>query len=77
MTIRFLQTVASENPSFPFQAGQVINVPAPSGYLLSLCDGVRAEVVRTDDTERAVQAPAEQPEPRIVHRSRGRRARVH
>jgi hypothetical protein len=77
MTIRFLQTVASENPAFPFQAGQVIDVPAPSGYLLSLCDGIRAEVVRTDDTEHAVLAPAEQPEPRILHRSKGRRARVH
>jgi hypothetical protein len=75
MTIRFLQTVESENPGFPFMAGQVITVPAPSPYLLSLLDGVRAEVVPTDDTERAVVPALEQPEPVTVkgRRTRGRR----
>ena len=68
MTIRFLQAVASENPSFPFMAGQVIEVTAPSPFLLSLLDGVRAEPVKDDD-ERAVAVEAETPEPK---RKRGR-----
>lgn len=63
MTIRFLQTVASENPAYPFQAGQIITVAAPSAYLLSLLDGVRAEVVKAD-LERAVDVAPEQPEVR-------------
>lgn len=45
MTIRFLQTTPSELRDFPFQAGQVITVPTPSRFLLSLLDGVRAEAV--------------------------------
>jgi hypothetical protein len=75
MTIRFLQTVASDCPEFPFQAGQQIEVAVPSAYLLELCDGVRAVVVRTDDTEQAVMPRAETPEP--VRTKTRRRARVH
>lgn len=71
MTIRFLQAVPSENPEFPFQAGQVIEVACPSPYLLSLLDGVRAEVVRTEGEEVAVEPEAERAEP---VRRRGRRA---
>lgn len=63
MKIRFLQTTPSEHTEFPFQAGQVINVESPSDYLLSLLDGVRAEPVPDDQTERAVEATPEQPEP--------------
>ena len=63
MQIRFLQTVPSENPSFPFIAGQTITVTQPSRFILNLIDGVRAIVVRADDTERAVAPDAEQPEP--------------
>ena len=73
MTIRFLQTVASEASDFPFQAGQVIHVTAPSLFLLELCDGIRAEIVRDDATERAVAPVMTQPEPI----RRGKRARVH
>jgi hypothetical protein len=54
MRIRFLQTTRSENPNFPFQAGQVIDVPAPSPFLLSLLDGVRAEVIKDTEPEYAV-----------------------
>jgi hypothetical protein len=72
MTIRFLQTVASENPEFPFMAGQVIDVPAPSAFLLGLVDGVRAEAVKTDNTERAVVDELETPEPVLVKRGRKR-----
>lgn len=63
MVIRFLQTVASEHPEFPFQAGQVIAVACPSRFLLSLVDGVRAEAVPTDETERAILPAPQQPEP--------------
>jgi hypothetical protein len=71
MTIRFLQTCESERPGMPFMAGQTITVDAPSPFLLSLLDGVRAEVVRTDNAERAVEPAAETPEP--VETKRGRR----
>ena len=72
MVIRFLQTVASEHPEFPFIAGQVITVACPSPFLLSLVDGVRAEAVPTDPTERAIEPQRRQPEP-----VRGRRAKGH
>ena len=68
MQIRFLQTCASESPDFPFMAGQVITVPVPSPFLLSLLDGVRAEAVKAED-ERAVAPEQEMPEPQ----KRGRR----
>jgi hypothetical protein len=77
MTIRFLQTCQSENPAFPFMAGQVIHVPAPSAFLLGLVDGVRAEAVKTDDTERAVIDEIhawETPEPVLV-KKRSKRVR--
>lgn len=70
MVIRFLQTVASENPDYPFHAGQVITVACPSPYLLSLVDGIRAEAIPTDSTERAIMPTPQQPEP---IRARGRR----
>ena len=73
MQIRFLQTVASENPNFPFVAGQLVTTTAPSEYLLSLIDGVRAIVIRSDDTERAIAPDDEQPEPK---RKRGRPKRA-
>ena len=63
MVIRFLQTTPSENPDFPFQAGQIISVTAPTRFLLSLIDGIHAEVVRTDDIERAIEEPVAVPEP--------------
>jgi hypothetical protein len=73
MVIRFLQTVPSENPDYPFMAGQVIAVACPSTFLLSLLDGKRAEVVRTDATERAIEPPIERAEPK-AQRGRKRRA---
>jgi hypothetical protein len=65
MTIRFLQTVPSGNPNFPFQAGQIITIDDPAPFM-HLLDGVRAEVVSTDTTERAIEPDAEQPEPAKV-----------
>lgn len=63
MQIRFLQTCPSENPNYPFLAGQLVTTTAPSEFLLSLVDGVRAVMVRTDHTERAIAPEADQPEP--------------
>jgi len=63
MTIRFLETTPSEHPDFPFVAGQIIYVDAPSRFLLKLIKDKRAQVIRTDDTERAIAPETEQPEP--------------
>lgn len=63
MKIRFLQTVASENPDLPFQPGQIIQVETPSPYMLSLLDGLQAEILRTDESEQAIELEQEQPEP--------------
>jgi len=63
MRIRFLQTCPSANPDVPFQAGQVIDVAEPSPELLELLDGVQAVVLPSDDSERAIEPDAEQPEP--------------
>lgn len=63
MTIRFLQTCASENPEYPFQAGQIITVTVPSDFLLGLLDGVRAEIIPADVLEMAVAPVTERPEP--------------
>jgi hypothetical protein len=60
-------------PDYPFMAGQVIAVACPSKFLLSLLDGKRAEVVRTDETERAIEPPIERAEPK-AQRGRKRRA---
>ena len=72
MKIRFLQQVASDNPAFPFQAGQEIDVPVPPPFLVPLLDGVHAVVVPDDETERAVEEIPEQPEPARV---KGKRVR--
>lgn len=74
MTIRFLQTCASENPAFPFQAGQLITVAVPSVYLRSLLDGVRAEIVAEDVLELAIESDPTRPEP---DRPKGRRYARH
>jgi hypothetical protein len=63
VTIRFLQTCSSENPSFPFQAGQVITVTRPAPSMLDAITAGWAEVVREDATERAVVPAGERPEP--------------
>lgn len=53
MTIRFLETVDSGTPSFPFMPGQVISVAVPSEQMLaSLRDG-RAEVLGDITPEQA------------------------
>jgi hypothetical protein len=72
VTIRFLQTVPSEHPDFPFMPGQVINVPAPSPSMQQALRGGLAEIVRAED-ERAEAPAVESPEP---VRRKGRK-RVH
>ena len=75
MIIRFLQTCPSGSPEYPFQAGQTIEVAVPPPFLLELCDGIRAVIVKTDHTERAVAPAVEQPEP--VRKGKKPSARVH
>jgi hypothetical protein len=71
MRIRFLETCPSANPERPFQPGQVIDIEHPSAELLACVDGVRAVALPTDDSERAVEPDAEQPEPvRVKGRKR-------
>ncbi len=59
MRIRFLQVVASPQPEFPFQIGQVINIDEPWPALLAALDGVQAEVLRDDAPELAVMGTGE------------------
>ena len=75
MTIRFLQTTASENPDFPFQPGQVVTVACPTPFLLDAIARGEAEVVKTDETERAIAPEPETAEP-VTQKGR-RRASVH
>jgi hypothetical protein len=70
MTIRFLQTVPSENPEFPFQAGQVISLPVLPSYLRDHIKAGRAVLVTEDRIERAITPDPEYAEPVRV---RGRR----
>jgi hypothetical protein len=70
MQIRFLQTCASDNPDYPFMAGQVIDVPALSRLLQSHVFTGLAEFVREDETECAVVVAAEVPEPKKRGRTR-------
>jgi hypothetical protein len=62
MTIRFLQTVPSENPEWPFMAGQVIDVPAPSPSMQDALRNGTAELVKAED-ERGEAPAVEIPEP--------------
>jgi len=63
MRIHFIRTCPSDNPDVPFQPGQVITVEHPSPELLALLDGVNAEVLPSDASERAIAPDDEQPEP--------------
>jgi hypothetical protein len=56
MTIRFLQTVDSLTPGFPFMAGQVITVEQPPRELLAYLNDGRAEVLGDVTPERATVA---------------------
>lgn len=64
MTIRFLQTCPSENPDYPFMAGQVISVACPTPLIRTHLANGMAEAVKTDDTERAVAPEIEPAEPK-------------
>lgn len=74
MQIRFLQTTPSENADYPFTAGQVITVSVPSPFLLSLCDGIRAELVRDAGEEYAAIEPSERAVVKTAKRKRHRAA---
>lgn len=75
MTIRFLQTCASENPDYPFMGGQEFTFTGPPPPIFAqYLDGVQACVVRADPTELAVEPEPETAEPvRAKVRRRKRR----
>ena len=56
MTIRFLETVDSGTPSFPFMPGQVISVAVPTEQMLASLREGRAEVLGDVTPERATVA---------------------
>jgi hypothetical protein len=62
VTIRFLQPASSESPDFPFQTGQVITVACPTPSMLDAIAKGFAEVMKVDETERAVMPASETPE---------------
>lgn len=66
MKIRFLRTTPSGVEGFPFQAGQIIDVPAPTPDQLAWLDGVQAEALKEVEPETAVVRDPE----RAVKRTR-------
>lgn len=67
MRIRFLQTTASQNPNFPFQAGQVIALDRLTPEARQWIKDGRAEVV-LDSPEAAVQPAGERAVQPKAHR---------
>jgi len=59
MKIRILQTTASAVSGFPFQAGQVIEVPGLTPELREALDTNRAEVVREEPQMETAQMAAD------------------
>lgn len=66
MRIRFLQTVPSENPHFPFQAGQTIVVSRPTKAITAALGDGRAVVLPDPDL----------PDPEHAVVTKGRKAKV-
>lgn len=66
MTIRFLQTVASSVPDYPFMAGQVIRVDDPRPFLAYLERGYAVAVKDETPEFAVVRAP-------VVSARKGRR----
>lgn len=72
MLIRFLETLESERPGLPFQAGQIINVATPTDEMLAWLRSSRAVVISQDNEDEVAVAP----EPvEIAVTRRGRRSR--
>lgn len=73
MRIKFLETCASDNPSMPFQAGQIVTLPSvdiPTAFRSYVKRG-QAIILPEDVTERAVEPEIEQPEaPKVKGRTR-------
>lgn len=59
MKIRFLQATESAAPGFPFQAGQVIDVPSLTPELRTALKTNRAEVVREEPQMETAQMAAD------------------
>ena len=73
MTLRFLQNTASQSPSYPFQVGQVIQVPRMTSEIRAWIKEGRAELV-PESPEAAVVADPERTA--TLGRAKGRDARV-
>lgn len=54
MTIRFLQTLDSGVPNYPFMAGQIVRVAQPTPSMLAYLQRGYAEAVKDDEPEFAV-----------------------
>lgn len=75
MHIRFLETVESERPGFPFTAGQIISVATPTKQMLAWLRSSRAVVLRQENDEELAVAP--EPVEVAVLTKRGPRAKRH
>ncbi len=70
MTLRFLDTLPSSNPDFPFQPGQIIHLPRLTPEMQRWVKDGRAQLIR-EEPELATVAPVE----RAVQ-PRGKRAKA-
>lgn len=71
MTIKFLQTTPSENPDFPFQAGQIVDLPMTKRVQQWIADGFAVVVV--PEREKAVLGAPEETATESRPRGKGSR----
>ena len=69
MRLRFLETVASDQPSYPFMAGQMISLPRLDARARLWIERGLVQVL-PEEPERAVVGPSERA---VTLRTRGRR----
>ena len=71
MRLKFLQTTTSDNPNFPFQAGQVVDVADLSPSMRAALETGSAVLVSDPGPEAAVVSA---PERAVLPRAKGRKA---
>jgi hypothetical protein len=71
MRLKFLQTTPSDNPNFPFQAGQVVDVDELSPSMRAAIASGAAVLVFAPGPEAAVVALSERA---VLPRAKGRKA---
>lgn len=69
MQLRFLETLPSSNPGYPFQPGQTISLPRLSAEMQRWVREGRAELLK-DEPEQTVEIA---PERAVTQRSKGKR----